>query len=97
MDLSGKADMKRLRQAAWTLYDTWIRLADGASNTLYADASFGRLSGGLFETALLIQRASTTISSAILSNLWPALELPTAQQVRRLRDDLAALQAEFQA
>ena len=47
--------------------------------------------------ALLIQRASTTISSAILANLWPALELPTARQVQRLRDDLAASQAEFQA
>jgi hypothetical protein len=28
--------MKRLRQAVWTLYDSWLRLADGASNTLYA-------------------------------------------------------------
>jgi hypothetical protein len=89
--------MTRLRQAAWTLYESWIRLANDAGNTLYAHASFGRLSGGLFETALLIQRASTTIRSAILANLWPALELPTAEQVQRLRDNLAALQAELQA
>ena len=46
---------------------------------------------------LLIQRASTTISSTILANLWSALELPTAQQVQRLRNDLAALQGSFQA
>jgi len=97
MDLTGNADMKSVRQTAWTLYDSWIRLANDASNALHADPSFGRLSGGLFETALLIQRASTTIRSAILANLWPALELPTAPQVQRLRDDLAALQAELQA
>jgi len=36
MDLSGNADMRKLRQAAWTLYDSWIRLAVGASNTLSA-------------------------------------------------------------
>jgi hypothetical protein len=96
MDL-GNADMKRVRQTAWTLYDSWIRLANDSSNALHADPSFGRLSGGLFETALLIQRTSTTIWSAILANLWPALELPTAQEVQRLRDNLAGLQAELQA
>jgi hypothetical protein len=93
MDLNSNADIKRLRQAAWRLYDSWIRLTNEASNALYADPAFSRLTGDIVETALFIRRAGTAISTPMVANLWPSLELPMAQDVRRLRDDLAALQS----
>jgi hypothetical protein len=97
IDLSGDAEMKNLRQAVWTLYDSWICVANEVNNALYAHASFGRLSGDVFETAQHMQYAATAISSAILANVWPALGLPTAQQVQRLREDLRTLQMDLQA
>jgi hypothetical protein len=97
IDLSGEAEMRNLQQAAWTSYDSWIYVPNDAANALYADASFARLSGGIFESPLLIQYAGTTISSAIFANPWPALGLPTAQQVQRLREDLHTLQTDLQA
>jgi hypothetical protein len=90
MDLNSNAGTKKLRQTAWTLYDSWIRLTNEASNALYADPAFGRLTGDIFETALFIRRAGAAISTAIAASLWPSLELPMAQDLRRLRDDIAA-------
>jgi hypothetical protein len=62
IDLSSDAKMKNFRQAAWTLYDSWIHLTNEVNNAIYADASFGRLSGDVFETAQHMQGAATAIS-----------------------------------
>jgi hypothetical protein len=97
MDLNRKADMKRLRRAAWTLYDSWIRLTNEASNALYADPAFGCLAGDIVEAALFIRRPGTAISTTIVANLWPSLELPMAQDLRRMRDHVAALRSALQA
>ena len=69
-------------------------MANDAANRLYANPAFGAATGRAFETVLRAQRVGDALSSAFFGNLWPALGLPTQNQITSLRDEVSALRAE---
>jgi hypothetical protein len=97
MRLTGQGDEGRLREAGWKAYDAWVRLANEATNRVYANPVVGGVSGRLMETALRAQQAGDAIVSAVFGNLWPAIGLPSASEMHALRDEVAALREEIHA
>jgi hypothetical protein len=84
-------------EAGWKAYDAWVRLANEAVNRLYADRAFSEVAARAFETNLGFGRIAETFASAFFGNLWPAIGLPTANEVRSLRGELTALREELLA
>ena len=92
--IAGNGDDNTLKAAGWKAYEAWVSLANDAANRLYANRAFGEASGRAFESALRMQRVSDALTSAFFGNLWPALGLPTQNQINSLRDEVTALRAE---
>jgi hypothetical protein len=92
--ISGRGDDKSLTAAGWKAYEAWVSLANDAANRLYANRAFGEVTGRAFESALRAQRVGDALSSAFFGNLWPALGLPTQNQISALQDEVSALRAE---
>ena len=84
-------------EAGWKAYDAWVRLANEAVNTLYADRAFGDTMARAFETNLGFGRIAETFASTFFGNLWPAIGLPTAREIHALRGELTALREELLA
>jgi hypothetical protein len=82
-------------EAGWKAYDAWIRLANDASNRMYANPTFGAMAGRGIQAGLQVTRVVDAVASAIFGNLWPAIGLPTATDVQALRADVKALREEL--
>jgi hypothetical protein len=93
--LVSNEDEGALRDAGWKAYDAWVRLANDASNRMYANPTFGSLAGRGIQTGLQVTRVVDAVASAIFGNLWPAIGLPTATDVQALRADVKALREEL--
>jgi hypothetical protein len=93
----GAGDEKNLTEAGWKTYDAWVRLANEATNELYANRLFGDLTGRSMESMLRVRRVGDALASAFFGNLWPAVGLPTASEIRALRDEVMALREETRA
>jgi hypothetical protein len=92
--VTGRGDDKSLTAAGWKAYEAWVSLANDAANRLYANRAFGEVTGRAFESALRAQRVGDALSSAFFGNLWPALGLPTQNQIIALQNEVSALRAE---
>ena len=93
----GNKDDNAVRDAGWKAYDSWVRLANDASNRIYANPTFGTLAGRGIQTGLQVTRVVDAVASAIFGNLWPAIGLPTALELQALRSDVKALREELRA
>ncbi len=93
----GNGDENALTTAGWKAYEAWVNLTNEATNRLYENAAVGAITGRTMESALRMQQVGTTVASAFLNNLWPALGLPTADQMAGLRSEIAALHDEIGA
>lgn len=93
----GAGDEKNFTEAGWKAYDAWVRLANEATNELYSNRLFGDLTGRTMESALRLQQVGDALASAFFGNLWPAVGLPTASEIRTLRDEVMALREEARA
>jgi hypothetical protein len=93
--LVSNEDEGALRDAGWKAYDAWVRLANDASNRMYANPTFGSLAGRGIQTGLQVTRVVDAVASAIFGNIWPAIGLPTATDVQALRADVKALREEL--
>jgi hypothetical protein len=93
--LSGASDADRLRKMGWKAYDSWVRLANEITNTVYSDPIVGEASGRMMETALRFRQITGTMASAFFANLWPSIGLPTHKEMGALRDELLALREEL--
>ena len=72
-----------------------VRLANDASNRMYANPTFGSIAGRGIQTGLQVTRVVDAVASAVFGNLWPAIGLPTATDVQALRADVKALREEL--
>ncbi len=88
-------DHGAVSEAGWKAYDAWIRLANDASNRIYANPTFGAIAGRGMQAGLQVTRVVDAVASAIFGNLWPAIGLPTATDVQALRADVKALREEL--
>jgi hypothetical protein len=89
------ADAGGMRDAGWKAYDAWVRLANDASNRVYANPTFGAVAGRGIQAGLQVTRVVDAVASAVFGNLWPAIGLPTATEVQALRSDVKALREEL--
>jgi hypothetical protein len=88
-NLSG--DSEALGEAGWKAYDAWISLTNEATNQVYENPMFGSLTGAALETTLRVQQAGGALASAFFGNLWPAIGLPTRDEIAALREEIASL------
>jgi hypothetical protein len=93
--LFGGKDEEGVRVAGWKTYDAWVRLANDASNSLYANPTFGTIAGRGIQGGLQVTRVVDAIASAIFGNLWPAIGLPTANDMQALRADVKSMREEI--
>jgi hypothetical protein len=91
----GDQDENAVRDAGWKAYDSWVRLANDASNRMYANPTFGTLAGRGIQAGFQVTRVVDAVASAIFGNLWPAIGLPTALELQALRADVKALRDEL--
>ena len=84
-------------EAGWKAYDSWVRLANGAANQIYASRAFGEAAGRAFETVLGLRRLNDAVAPAFFESLWSALGLPTAGSVEALHEEVRALRQEHRA
>lgn len=96
-NFAGNGGGEELRDASWKAYDAWISLTNEATNQLYENPSLGSVAGRTMETALRIQQAGSALASAFFGNLWPAVGLPTREEIEGLRTEIAALRHEVTA
>lgn len=93
--LLGNDDETTLRQAGWKAYDAFVGLANETTNLVYANPAVGALTGQTMERVLQIQHMGSAAAAAFFGNLWPAVGLPTANEVAGLRSEIAALHEEL--
>jgi len=93
--LLGDKNEAAVNEAGWNAYDAFVGLANEATNLLYANPMIGAVTGQGIERALQAQRVTGAAASAFFGNLWPALGLPTADEVASLRSEVAALHADL--
>ena len=97
MWLAGQSDEEGLREASWKAYDAWIRLANEATNRVYANPLVAGISGRLIVTALQTKRVGDALTSVVFGNLWSAIGIPTAREIHALREEVAGLRDEIRA
>jgi hypothetical protein len=90
----GNVDDTTVQEAGWKAYDAFVSLTNEATNQLYANPLMATLTSSTMERSLRVQRVGSAMASAFFGNLWPALGLPTANEVSGLRTELAALRSE---
>jgi len=93
--VSGRDSDEAASKAAWKAYDAWIGLANEAANRLYENRTFAALSGRMMETALRAQEIGKTAAGAFFGNLWPALGLPTSNEIAALREEVTELRGQL--
>jgi hypothetical protein len=93
--LTGATDEKALRKTGWKVYDAWVSLANEVTNAIYSDPIVGEASGRMMETALRLRQIGGTMTAAFFGNFWPAIGLPTHNEMLALREDLLALREEL--
>lgn len=91
----GEGDDKSIMQAAWTGYDAWVKLTRNTVNGMYADPAFGAEVARLTAGTLRLQRLSNAMAQAFFAGLWPSIGLPTADEVRSLRTEVAMLREQL--
>lgn len=91
----GRDGDEAARKAGWKAYDAWIGLANEAANRLYENRTFAVLSGRAMESALRAQEFGRTAAGAFFSNLWPAVGLPTSNEMAALRNEVVELREQL--
>lgn len=90
-----RTDERELNEAGWKAYDAIVKVANDATSRVYTNSAFGRVASGAMEFAVRAQRLNAALSSAIFANLWPAIGLPTSNDVAAMREEVTALRADL--
>ena len=76
---------KELRSAGWQAYDSWVALANEATNRLYANRTFADFSARLFEATLRWQEAAGQLIGTIVEVAPQNPALPPAEYAGPVR------------
>lgn len=84
-------------EATWKGYDAAVRLTSKAIDDLYRSQWFGEMTAQSLDVFLRWQKAGTTLATALLSNISQAAGLPSATEVKEIREEVRALRKEIRA
>ena len=84
-------------EAAWKGYDAAVRLTTKAVDDLYRSPWFGEMTARSLEVFLRWQKAGTTLTTALLTNVSQAAGLPSSAEMQEIREEVRALRQEVRA
>jgi hypothetical protein len=90
-----RTDERELNEAGWKAYDAIVKVTNNATSRVYTSSTFGRAAAGAMEFAVRAQRLNAALSGAIFANLWPAVGLPTSNDVAAMREEVTALRSDL--
>ena len=93
----GVAKDQELEQTAWKAYETWVRLANNATDALYQNPFFGEALGRSLGGLLRTQRLTASVSGAVFAALRSVTGLPGASEVQAVRSELHDLRLELRS
>ena len=94
-NLDRKVIDRKLHETAWMAYDAVVGAANKATNRIYTNPGVGELLGTTIDLALRWQRFNAAVAGAFFSALWPAVGLPTANEVEAMRTDIRSMREEL--
>ena len=84
-------------QAAWKGYDAAVRMTSKAIDDLYRSPWFGEMTAQSLEVFLRWQKAGTTLTTAMLTNMSQAAGLPSSTDMKEVREEVRELRKEIRA
>jgi hypothetical protein len=94
---TGKGEPSAIFAALWRSYDATIHLGGASIDRLYRSERFGRLLAVSIDGLLRWQRLNNAFAGAFFTALWRGVGLPTAAEMRALREELRSLAASIEA
>jgi len=94
-EIADKGLDRQLHEVGWKAYDTVIGAANNATNRVFTSPAVGNLLGGTIDIMLRWQRLNAAVAGAFFSALWPAVGLPSSNEVEGLRSDVRAMREEL--
>jgi hypothetical protein len=94
-DIANKGIDRQLHELGWKAYDTVIGAANNATNRVFTSPTVGNVLGGAIDIMLRYQRLNVAIAGAFFSALWPAVGLPSANEVESMRGEVRAMREEL--
>jgi hypothetical protein len=89
----GMAEKRSLTETAWRSYDASMRLVSASIDSLYRSGLLGALIARPVEGLLRWQRLNNALAGAFFTTVWRAMDLPTANEVNTLREEIHVLAA----
>ncbi len=86
---------RQVHEAAWKAYDTVVGAANGVTNRLFSSPAVGNLLGNAIDIVLRWQRFNAAVAGAFFGALWPAVGLPSANDVEAIRIDVRSMREEL--
>ncbi len=87
----GMSTEKEATEAAWRGYDATVKLTSTAIDELYRDPLVGQLAASALDGMLRVQRVGNALTGAAFTGLWRSVGLPTAAEVKAMREEVHAL------
>ena len=94
-NLADKGIDRQLHELGWKAYDTVVGVANNATNRVFTSPAVGGVLGGAIDIMLRYQRFNMAVAGAFFSALWPAVGLPSANEVESLRNDVRAMREDL--
>ncbi len=86
---------RQAHEIAWKAYDTVVGAANSATNRIYSSPAVGNVLGGAIDIMLRWQRLNAAVAGAFFSALWPAVGLPSANEVEAIRSEVRSMREEL--
>jgi len=93
--LSGSERGKELDATLWQAYDGLVGAVSDSINALYSNDFVSAMVARSFTGFLQWQRLSRALTGAVFAGLLPAMGLPTSNEIREVRKDLAEMRNEI--
>jgi hypothetical protein len=94
-NLADKGIDRQLHELGWKAYDTVVGAANNATNRVFTSPTVGSVLGGAIDIMLRYQRFNMAVAGAFFSALWPAVGLPSADEIESLRSDVRAMREDL--
>lgn len=86
---------RELYEAAWSAYDSVVGFTSETTERVYSNQGIGQVIGQSMDMMLRVQRFNYAVAGAFFSALWPAVGLPTANELEATRHDIRELREEL--